>query len=428
MKRRSGDLKPEPGKDAGTRLPKLRQLEPIPVETHGERWIALADPAGWVERPFEIPPAFAFLLQFLDGKHTMRDVQKAYSEATGEFLFLSNIEKLVDQLDEAYLLDTPRFAAYRKELAEGFRAASVRPPAGAGKGYPAEPKRLAALLDRLMDEAPSPAGAKQAGEVRGIVAPHMPVTKGGGVYAAAWRAAKPLRDVDVAVVLGTYHAGLASGFALTRKDHETPLGTVAVDQELVDAVADAVPTALDEDFAHRAETTIEHQAVFLAHLFGKRKNPPMLLPVLCGFGAGDAQASEQRRIILDFLAALGAAVEKSGKKALWIASADLSHVGPRFGDERGMSPSALARVATTDREVLAPALAGDAEGFLAAITRVQEEHRICGFPVIYGLVRLLGGAAGKGGMSGTLLDYGQAEADDLGSFITCAAASFAKGK
>lgn len=424
MKRRSGDLKPEAGKDAGTRLPKLRQLEPIPVEAHGERWIALKDPAGWVERPFEIPPAFAFLLQFLDGKHTMRDVQKAYADATGEFLFLSNIEKLVDQLDEAYLLDTPRFAAYRKDLADGFRAARMRPPAGAGKGYPAEPKRLAAFLDRLFDEAPSP-GARPTGEIQGIVAPHVAITAGGAAYASAWRVARNLRDIDVAVVLGTYHAGLASGFALTRKDYETPLGTVSIDHELVDAVVDAIPTALEEDFAHRAETTIEYQAVFLKHLFGKRKNPPMILPVLCGFGAGDAQAAEQRRIILDFLAALGSTVAKSGKRALWIASADLSHVGPRFGDERGMSPSALAKVATTDREVLAPALAGDAEGFLAGIARVQEEHRICGFPVIYGLVRLLDGA---GGTKGTFLDYGQAEADDLGSFITYAAAAFTKGK
>lgn len=414
MKRRSGEPKPPSEKEPGLRLPKLRQLEPIPVASRGERWIALKDPAGWVEAPFEIPPAFAFLLQFLDGKHGMRDIQKAYADATGEFLFLSNIEKLVAQLDEAYLLDTPRFQEYRKGIVRAFREAPTR--RAAGKGYPRDPEKLSALLDRLLSEAP--AAGKLPGRLAGIVAPHMEIETAGPAYAAAYAPLAAERDADVAVVLGTCHAGIASGFALTRKDYETPLGRLRTDTELVDAVAETVPTALDEDYAHRAECTIEYQAVFLNHLFGKRRKPFRLLPVLCGFGAGDAKAPEQKRIILEFLRALGSAVAESGKHAVWIASADLSHVGPRFGDARGMSPAALAKVAEVDREVLAPALEGDADGFLASILRVQEEHRICGFPVLYGLARLAPRAKGR------LVDYGQGAADDLGSFITYAAAVY----
>lgn len=417
MKRRSGEVKPSSEKEPGLRLPKLRQLEPIPVAARGERWIALKDPAGWVEAPFEIPPDFAFLLQFLDGKHSLRDIQKAYADATGEFLFLSNIEKLVTQLDEAYLLDTPRFQEYRKGIIRAFRAAPARRPAG--KGYPRDPKRLAGLLDRLLEEAP-PVG-KLPGRLAGIVAPHLEIETAGPAYAAAYAPLAVEGEADVAIVLGTCHAGLASGFALTRKEYETPLGRLPIDTELVDAVVEAVPTALEEDHAHRAECTIEYQAVFLSHLFGKRRRPFRILPVLCGFGAGDAKAPEQKRIILQFLGALEAAVARSGKRAVWIASADLSHVGPRFGDARGMSPAALAKVAEVDRQVMEPALAGDADEFLARILRVQEGHRICGFPVLYCLARLAPRAKGR------LVDYGQGAADDMGSFITYASAVYTQG-
>ncbi len=411
MKRRrsQGILKDS---DPGPLLPKLRALEPIPLQKRGERWIALRDPAGWVEEPYAVPPAFAYLLQYFDGKHTVRDVQKAYADATGEFLFQSNLEKLVAQLDEALLLETSRFEGHRDHLAREYRMAPRRAAAHAGRRYERDEASLSAQVEKCLQEGAAAPG--NAGEAAGLVVPHIPLALGGAVYGGAYRWLAGVREIDLAVVLGTRHAGLANGFALTAKDFETPLGDVCVDQDLVNQIAGEIPEVLDEDYAHRNEYTIEMQAVFLRHLSEKKRRPMKILPVLCGFGAGDAQAADPRRIILNFLEVLKGVVMDSGKRTVWIASADLSHLGPRFGDERAVSPSALAEAAKTDSDVLEPVLNGDPEEFLKQISRIQEQHRICGFPVIYALLKLLGPSVG------TMIDYAQSPVDEIGSYVSYA--------
>lgn len=414
-RRRTGGFDKETFPLAGERLPRLRPLDPVPIQRQGERWIALHDPAGWVAEPFAVPPAFAFLLQFFDGRHTARDVQKAYAEATGEFLFQSHLEKLVGQLDEACLLDTPRFQSHKEHLARAYRQAPRRVPVHAGKGYAASGAALAAEIDAFLDAAAPP--ALPGGEVAALVLPHTPPRAAGRAYAAACAPLREEEPVDLCVVLGTHHGGLAHGFAVTDKDYETPLGVLPTARDLVAAVAARLPEAAEEDYAHRAERSIEYPAVFLQRLF-RGRGPRRILPVLCGFGVADARAAAQGRVIQSFLEVLEDVVRGAGGRVLWVAGVDLSHVGPRYGDERPLSREDLAALAIADRETLEPALARDAAAFLDAVAAVQEKRRICGFPALYGLLRLL--PAG----TGYLADYLQHPADDLGSHVSCAGLVF----
>ena len=78
-----------------------------------------------------------------------------------------------------------------------------------------------------------------------------------------------------------------------------------------------------------------------------------------------------------------------------MASADLAHVGPRFGDPRPLTPGQLREVADADRELLATVESGDAETFFQSVSRDRDRRRICGLPPIYAALRLLPGARGR---------------------------------
>ena len=78
-----------------------------------------------------------------------------------------------------------------------------------------------------------------------------------------------------------------------------------------------------------------------------------------------------------------------------LASADLAHVGPRFGDSRPMTPGQLREVADADREMLAAVEAGDAEALFRAVARDGDRRRICGLPPIYAMLRILAGTQGR---------------------------------
>ncbi|HYL81509.1 MAG TPA: AmmeMemoRadiSam system protein B, partial [Candidatus Acidoferrum sp.] len=105
--------------------------------------------------------------------------------------------------------------------------------------------------------------------------------------------------------------------------------------------------------------------------------------------------------IAGFLAALGETIAAVGGRTLVIASADLAHVGPQFGDPRPITPGQLREVSDADREMLAAVESADADGFFREVARDGDRRRICGLPPIYATLRVLSGAWGR------LLQYGQ---------------------
>ena len=96
--------------------------------------------------------------------------------------------------------------------------------------------------------------------------------------------------------------------------------------------------AFRDEFVHRAEHALEFQAVFLQYLFAGARRV-RFAPVLVGsFGAFVARGESPRgdAEVEGFIAALKEAMaerEREGRRVCLMASADLAHVGPRFGDE-----------------------------------------------------------------------------------------------
>jgi len=240
--------------------------------------------------------------------------------------------------------------------------------------------------------------SQSAGRLTGLVVPHIDFPRGGPCYAWGYRELAGALPVDRWIVLGTAHVSIARPFALTRKDFETPLGPAEVDNDCMEALLKRVgPVYLDDEFAHRGEHSIEFQGIFLRHATPAQR-PVRIVPILCG---SFHRFVEERRppkggeAVEEFLGALRETLAALGGHTVVIASADLAHVGPQFGDPRPLTPGQLREVKEADRRMLSSVEAGDAEGFFHAVANDGDRRHICGLPPIYAALRVLGTHQGR---------------------------------
>jgi len=238
-----------------------------------------------------------------------------------------------------------------------------------------------------------------------LIAPHIDFHRGGSTYGWAYREVLDRSAADLYVILGTCHAGMSDPFAVTLKPYDTPLGPVPVDRDFYDALdRRAGQDLLASEPAHRAEHSIEFQAVMLQHLLGRRR-PFKILPVLASYlheavWMGTDPEADPR--VPRFLEALRDTIAASSRRVCLIAGVDLAHVGPRFGDPEPNTSRSLADVERADRRMLESVVVTDPHGFFASVASDRDARRICGLSPIYSLLRLL-----PGGSSGRLLRYTQ---------------------
>jgi len=391
----------------GYEYPRLRAVEAFAAEVSGQDVLCLRDPQQYSEAVVYVPAQTASILGLFDGEHSLLDIQEAFARRFGALLFREQLLKVIESLDEHLMLDSPRFAAHRAEVEEGFRRARSRAAMLAGKSYPAEGDALRKQLDGFFTAAEGPGEtppSPSAAEISGLVVPHIDFARGGPCYAWGYRELEGAPPVDRWVILGTVHAPMGRPFALTRKDFETPLGAAETDREFVDRLVRAVGSEyLEDELAHRGEHSIEFQAIFLRHRVPPDR-PVRIVPILCGSlhrFVEDRRSPLEEREIETFIAALRDAMGTQGGRTVVLASADLAHVGPRFGDPRPMTPGQLREVADSDREMLGAVETGDAEAFFRAVARDGDRRRICGLPPIYAALRVLPGGWGR------LLRYSQ---------------------
>ena len=87
------------------------------------------------------------LLQFFDGRHSVGDIQKKIQEATGQEVPADQIQSFVEKMDDALMLESPRFQAHRQQMIIDYRALPERPAQFAGEAYSADPTALYAEID-----------------------------------------------------------------------------------------------------------------------------------------------------------------------------------------------------------------------------------------------------------------------------------------
>jgi AmmeMemoRadiSam system protein B len=188
----------------------------------------------------------------------------------------------------------------------------LRPSPIAGTWYDANPQRLTRSVDDYLDQAELP---ELAGEVLGVIAPHAGHRYSGPVAGYAFTAVRGLTP-DLVVVLSPMHQAYPQPLITTaHAAYATPLGNVPVDKSASDDLSSRLQAHLGyglSPVAYDQEHSLEIELPFLQRALGAAFT---LLPVMVR--QVDPHTSHE----------LGAALAEmlTGRKALLVASTDLSH-------------------------------------------------------------------------------------------------------
>ncbi len=396
-------------------LPALRPLEAIPVDEGGERRIVIRDPLDVAEGVVMVPVPVYYLTAQLDGESTLRDLQADFASRFGHILGAEEVAEIVRKLDEAYLLDTPRFQEKFQAVQKAFADAPVRPAFLAGSAYPAgEEEALKAVhgyFTHPKGPGPLEEGVKAGEEtpLRALFSPHYDPRRGGFMLAHAFMALARAGKVDRVVVLGTNHQPSSELFTATRKPFASPFGTVAVDHAFLDRVQQHHDGDLYRDeFSHRREHSVEFQTLMLAYVWKKlgRGAPPPMVPVLVGsfHHLHDSKPMDDAGIC-SFVEGLQATEADLGGGTVYVAGGDLSHIGHRFGDAEAMESSFLEAVQAEDRALMDVMASGEALSFHSTVARHQDQYHVCGYPCAYVMLEAV--ATGRT-LAGSILGYDMA--------------------
>ncbi len=404
-------------------FPLLRNLQFSPLKEGEEQYVVLWDPSGLSTEKLIVPLSYFYLLQFFDGEHSLEQVAAEYLRKYGEFLVPDRLQRLMSDLDDKLFLEGDRVDAARQTALAAYRDAPARKAAFAGKSYEADPDKLTAQIKGCFSskEGPERKDSEHKGQpIKGLVAPHYEIKDAGPIYAWAYKELQEAQVPDLFVILGTSHAGLQNAYAVTGKDFETPFGVVKTDREIIDRLKAAAGFCFDDELAHRNEHAIEFQLPFLQFASGRAK-PITIVPVLCSFPPAclfDPALSQLRDQVHTFLQVLHDTLTASGRPACFIASAELAHIGMRYGDSKPPTDFSFHRCMQTDMAMLKHAEEVNADAFAQFIAKEGDSRRISGFAAIYTLLKLIGGGKGQ------VLRYDRGITDQFNSTVTYASMAF----
>jgi MEMO1 family protein len=402
--------------------PKLRSLEAIPAKQQGRDVIALRDPQGYTRDLIALPPPIYYIASLCDGSRSLRDLQAAYVRRFGDIITSDQVAAIISELDNRLLLDNETFRAYKERLDEEYLSLPNRPMTSAGSGYAADPRELLQYIRMMFEEAGE---ARQLGGLPlGVIAPHIDLERGRGCYARLYSSLAASFAADyqpLVVILGTCHGDMEGPFALTRKNYLTPLGMVETDIGLAEGLARAAGMdGLGDELSHRSEHSIEIQLPLLCAVFGGADRF-RLLPITCNSFhtfIDEGRSPGEDRDIGSFITALKGLLSAMEDKVLFLASADLAHVGRRFGSLIPLDAVLLSSTVAKDKEMLGKVEEGDAEGFYSYIAAEKDARHVCGLAPIYTLVKTLEGKRGE------FIDHGHWFDLNEGSAVTFASLVF----
>jgi AmmeMemoRadiSam system protein B len=222
--------------------------------------------------------------------------------------------------------------------------ARVRSPAVAGLFYPSDRRELGELIDDCLIAHPlGPRGeGKPRPSIIGGMIPHAGYRYSGPCAAHLYARLDP--GVKRVVLLGVNHRGYGYRAALSSFDYwETPLGKVAVDQELNEALKKHVDFLKDDEAAHANEHSIEVQLPFLQRV----ARDFLLLPIVLSH-VSPAECGRLGNALAELCA-------RTREPTVVLGSSDLSHY---------LSPAETEKL---DGLALAPVLAMNSVALLSVV-------------------------------------------------------------
>lgn len=394
-----------------------RDLELFPMQQGEEQFIVIKDPLGLVQEGSALSLHLYWIMTQLDGTRSLRDVQMDLMRNKGGILVqIDDLERIVAQLDESFLLDNERYREARKKIEDDFFAGNIRPCFYCGSSYPNDASELEARLNKIIEGQPVASEPERA--LKAVVAPHIDLSVGYNVYGSAYQQLKNSSPSRV-IILGVGHRMTNGLFCLTAKDFQTPLGTVKNDRVAVKRLEQAGCKIITEnDFIQRDEHSIEFELIFLQHILPK--DSFTIIPILCGSLIGSLSGytrEDYRKAALPFLSILSGLLTEEDKETLIVAGVDFSHIGPKFG--HNVPASYMEGQSKQHDERLLHALSkADPDGFWEESIRIKDNFNVCGFSAIACLLEVLPPSTGK------VLNYQIRHEEATQSAVSFAAVAF----
>lgn len=379
--------------------PQIRFIEAVPYEKDGKELVILRDTEGISREALAVSRDVAFMVSLMDGTNTLRDIQAAFMRASGQMVYIEQIEGLVKALDQNLFLYNDRYMAHVKALYDDYDRLPVRPACLAGKSYSANRMDLLSFLDEMFDGHVH--AANSPGDISGILAPHIDYSRGAPVYRSIYpylkEAAKPLL-----IIFGTCHHATGGLWSISLKDFATPLETAPVGRGLKELIrANSFLSRYIEEWPHRNEHSIELQLPLIQFMV---QDDFEILPILTGSmhefieGSKSIDDDDEVRQLTENLKHV---LDTYGKPYCIIAGADLAHIGAQFGDRYTLDAVTLERSRKKDERLLGHVRNVDAGAFFREIKEEGDGRRICGLTPIFFQLKLLEGSCAD------IVDYHQ---------------------
>lgn len=393
--------------------PHMRPVRGFPINARtpdGQQqlMLGLADARQVSDKIVVTVPATQFVLPLMDGTREL----DAIIQQVGRGLNRAILEGLVAQLDNAGLLEGPTFAALQAKMRADFDSAPNLPPAstanfaeqlvernedGSPKGEMPGDEELGQRMRSVFDQWIAKALEQEQEPAftalpKAIVAPHLDYPRGWINYAQTYGRLRVADRPDRIVILGTNHFGDATGVCGCDKGYTTLLGVCELDLDLVAAVrrrlGEPGGTRLFEHrYDHEREHSIELHIPWIQHVFGKDEQgrfPRVFGALIHDPSVKNGESYDGQGLDLQpFVEALKGALAEVGGKTLIVSSADLSHVGPAFGDQQPLAGdeeaanAARNKVFEHDREMLKLVAENRPWELVAALAWQQNPTRWC---------------------------------------------------
>lgn len=402
--------------------PKLRKVRGVPVPVNGPEgkkltMLGIADAQQISTKMVVTHPGFQTVLPMMDGS---RDLDQIVSEA-GQGLERPMLEQLVAQLDDAGLIFGPNFESLAQKMRDDFDANDTLPPGSTAQmadllvnhalGGEASDEQKAEMgaqklteqMDTWIDESLKDAETPSLESLpAAIIAPHLDYVRGWMNYAHIYGRMRVVDRPDRVVILGTNHFGQSTGTCGCDKGFETPLGVCKLDQGFLDTLKNKLgdeqaQQLLANRFDHENEHSIELHIPWIQHVFGKDDGgeyPKVFAALVHDPTVNNGESYDGNGLALDpFVDALKAAMSEVGGNTLIVSSADLSHVGPAFGDQQSLAGDEepaqqfRSKVAQHDQEMLKLVAERKIDDLIGSMAWQQNPTRWCSIGNITAMMR-----------------------------------------
>ncbi len=378
--------------------PKVRWLDVVPTVHEGRETFVLRDPEGITESALLVSRDVLFLISLMDGARSARDIQFEFMKASGLLIQEDRVTSVIRTLDDHFLLLNTRYESHVSRLMEEYRALPFRNACLAGKSYPGDAEALRSYLASFMDRGDA---SPMKGKVRGMIAPHIDYGRGLEVYGPTYRCL-PRDEQTLFVVFGTCHKPTRRVWSIALRDVVTPLGRVRGAVTVGDIVGqDALLKGYVDEWPHRNEHSIELQLPIIQFLMREREF--QVLSILTGSlheYMEDGKRLDQGEVS-ELLARLKQVVKTHEGPVVFVAAADLAHIGAQFGDTGTLDKAMLEESKEKDYALLQTVTAVDAAAFFETVRREEDKRRICGLAPIYFVLSMLDSDRGE------LIEYRQ---------------------